>query len=84
MYFTFKKNNQQTKKPVKCFLHDGARANVVSADLYCDKTLPNAMEWNLDSQMMLRIIRESKKKVTQKVELPFENLVVVSPNATVS
>ena len=30
MYFTFKKNNKQTKKPVNRFLHDGASAGIRS------------------------------------------------------
>ena len=48
MFFTFKKNNKRTKKPVNCFLHDDASAGyAVSTDLYCNKTLPNAMEWTL-------------------------------------
>ena len=48
MCFTFKK--KWIKKPVNCFLHDGASAGIytVSADLYCNKTLPNAMEQTLD------------------------------------
>ena len=30
MYFTFKKNNKQTKKPVNCFLQDDASAGIQS------------------------------------------------------
>ena len=28
--YTFKKNNKQTKKPINCFLHDDARAGILS------------------------------------------------------
>ena len=49
MFSTFKNNNKRTKKPVDRFLQDGASAGMRSADLYCDKTLSNAMEWTLKS-----------------------------------
>ena len=44
MFFTFEKNDKQTKKPVNRFLQDGASAVYVSADPYCNKSLPNARE----------------------------------------
>ena len=49
MYFTLKRNNQQTKKQNSHFLQDGASAGMQSLqDFYCSKTLPNTMEWTLD------------------------------------
>ena len=34
MCFTFKKNNKWTKKPVNCFLQDGASAGIRSLQTY--------------------------------------------------
>ena len=51
MYVTFKKNINWTKKPVNHFLQDG----VVSANLYCNKPLPNVREWSLFLELEFKV-----------------------------
>ena len=51
MCFTFKNNIKRTKKPVnQSFLAGWCKCRyTVSADLYCNKTLPNAKERILEA-----------------------------------
>ena len=44
MYFTFKKNNKQTKKPVNRFLQDDANAGVRSLQTSIEIKLPKSTE----------------------------------------
>ena len=45
MYFTFKKNNKQTKKPVNRFLQDGASAGIRSLQTTIEIKLSQS-PWN--------------------------------------
>ena len=51
MYFTFKKNNKQTKKPVNCFLQDNASAGIQSLQTSIEIKLPEPMERTTDTKV---------------------------------
>ena len=47
MCFIFKKNNKQTKKPINCFLQDGACGSFLSLQTSAEIKLPKSMEWRV-------------------------------------
>ena len=67
MCFTFKKNNNWTKKPVNHFLQDG----VVSANLYysSNKSLPNAREWTIFLELKFKVHTSAISQYTCQIWL---------------
>ena len=46
MYFTFKKNNKQTEKPVNRFVQDGASTGIRSLQTSIEIKLPKSTQFN--------------------------------------
>ena len=67
MCFTFKKNNKRTKKPVNCFLQDGASVGMGSLQT----SLPNAMEWTLVNENGILIYKNLSLGVDNQKEIEF-------------